>query len=262
MIGRRKPTRDRDGRVVRPFIISFSGVDGAGKTTQIENLESYLQKRGLRVLRLSFWDHVAVLRDLRAGAGQRAVEFCRRPEQRTEASFTPRNHKHIRRWYLSAARIGFYVLDVVRLRHLLKSRELKQYDVVIFDRYIYDQIANLYSQSQAARLYRLALLRYAPAPDLALVLDARPEEAFARKPEYPLEFIQQNRQNFLRLRNLAPQLIVISATGPEEVQSDIQAHLRRSGLVALGGKTEVCKGVTVVEPRSSCRVRTGPTASI
>ena len=38
----------------RPFVITFSGIDGAGKTTQIEYLSSCLQKLGLRVARLSF----------------------------------------------------------------------------------------------------------------------------------------------------------------------------------------------------------------
>ena len=56
----------------RPFVITFSGIDGAGKTTQIEHLSSCLQKQGLRVLRLSFWDDVAVWSKLRAGVGQRS----------------------------------------------------------------------------------------------------------------------------------------------------------------------------------------------
>jgi thymidylate kinase len=64
-------------------------------------------------------------------------------------------------------------------------------DVVIFDRYIYDQIANIYSPSFAARSYARILLKQTPAPDLAFVLDASPTAAFARKPEYPLEFMHQ-----------------------------------------------------------------------
>ena len=46
--------------LTRPFVITFSGIDGAGKTTQIEYLSSYLENHGLRVLLLSFWDHIAV----------------------------------------------------------------------------------------------------------------------------------------------------------------------------------------------------------
>ena len=66
---------------------------------------------------------------------------------RTSAHSSPRNNKHIRKWYLTAARAGFYMLDIVRLHRLLASHEINNYDVVIFDRYIYDQIANIYSRS-------------------------------------------------------------------------------------------------------------------
>ena len=58
----------------RPFLITFSGIDGAGKTTQIEQLSLRLQKQGLRVLQLSFWDDIAALSEMRAGAGYRASE--------------------------------------------------------------------------------------------------------------------------------------------------------------------------------------------
>ena len=212
----------------RPFLITFSGIDGAGKTTQIEHLSACLQRRGLRVLRLSFWDDVAVWSKMRAGVGQ-AVNF-QPPDRMAEHSFTPRNNKHVRKWYLSAARSGLYMLDVARLRRFLVNRHTKRSDVVIFDRYIYDQIANIYSQSRAARGYAKVLVKRAPAPDLAFVLDASPTAAFARKPEYPLEFMHKNRQNFLLLRELVPRLIVISDAKTEDVRSEIYGHINRSRL--------------------------------
>src|SRR5271170_5218905 len=126
----------------RPFLITFSGIDGAGKTTQIEHLSSSLQERGFRVLRLSFWDNVAVWSKMRTGVSNRAVESSP-AGQMARASFVPRNNKHVRKWYLTAARLGFYALDVARLHRLLAGQQVRNYDVVIFDRYIYDQIANV-----------------------------------------------------------------------------------------------------------------------
>ncbi len=183
-------------RAARPFLITFSGIDGAGKTTQIEYVSSLLRECGLRVLRLSFWDDVAVWSNLRAGVGNWTAD-SNPAIPAPERSFAPRNNKHVRKWYLTAARSGFYMLDVARLHRLLASQRLRNSDVVIFDRYIYDQIANFQSQS-FARSYGRFLLKQAPAPDLAFVLDASPAAAFARKPEYPLEFVHRNRRNFLR----------------------------------------------------------------
>ncbi len=248
----------------RPFLITFSGIDGAGKTTQIEHLSSCLQKQGLRVLRLSFWDHVAVWSKMRAGIGHQAVNSCHM-DRTAERSFAPKNNKHVRKWYLTAARLGFYVLDVARLRRLLASQSVRNSDVVIFDRYIYDQIANVYSQSSVTRIYSKMLLRQTPTPDLAFVLDASPTAAFARKPEYPLDFVHQNRRAFLHLRELFPRLIVISEAGAENVRSDIYVHIRRSrlaGRTSTEEKTEVAVASAVVRQQSSCRVRNDPTAAV
>jgi thymidylate kinase len=236
---------DAGGSDTAPFLITFSGIDGAGKTTQIEQLTSFLQKQHLRVLRLSFWDDVAVWSNMRAGVGQLAAEATGQAQH----TFSPKNNKHVRKWYLTAARSGLYVLDVVRLRRLLMGPQIKQADVVIFDRYIYDQIANIHSRSLTARLYGKTLLKPAPAPDLAFLLDASPDAAFARKPEYPLEFLYRNRRNFLRLRELVPGLIVIPAGDVESVRQEIQQHVCQSRLVhqpaqenAFQGKAEIAVG--------------------
>jgi thymidylate kinase len=248
----------------RPFLISFSGIDGAGKTTQIEHLCSCLQEHGLRVVRLSFWDDIAVWSKIRAGVGQQALGD-RKADWADPGSFVPKNNKHIRKWYLSAVRAAFYLLDVARLRGLLASRLIEDSDVVILDRYIYDQIANIYSQSLAARVYARILTKMAPTPDLAFIVDASPAAAFARKPEYPLEFVHQNRRTFLRLREYVPQLIVISEGGPEEVRSAIYFHIRQSRLAERAtaeGKPEVTAARAVVAPQTSCSVQNNPTATI
>jgi thymidylate kinase len=248
----------------RPFLITFSGIDGAGKTTQIEHLSSRLQNQGLSVLRLCFWDHVAVWSEMRAGVGHRTLD-ARAADRTTRQTFSPKNNKHVRKWYLTAARWGFYLLDVARLRRLLASPQTRSANVVIFDRYIYDQIANIYSQSFAARSYSRMLLSLTPRPDLAFVVDASADAAFARKPEYPLEFVRRNRQNFLQLKELVPQLNIISDAAEDEVRKQIYQHISHSALserVGLGGKSELSADQTVVPQQSSCRVRNDPTATV
>jgi thymidylate kinase len=227
---------ENNGSHSRPFLITFSGIDGAGKSTQITHLSSYLQRQQLRVLQLSFWDDVAVWPRLRSGLGQQAVRIYR--SSPTQESFSPKNHKHIRRWYLTAVRSGLYVLDALRLRHLLNSTHLRQWDVIIFDRYIYDQLANIYSRSAMSRTYIHALLKQAPNPDLAFIIDTPPAEAFARKREYPLEFMYENRLTFLRLREFCPQLITISGASVEEMESEIQSHLRKSRIEHFSNEEE------------------------
>jgi thymidylate kinase len=250
---------DKIGPRSHPFLITFSGIDGAGKTTQIEHLSSCLEQQQLRVLQLSFWDHVAVWPRLRSGLGQHAVAIYR--PAHVEKPFAAKNHKHIRRWYLTAVRSGLYVLDALHLRYLLKSKRLQAFDVIIFDRYIYDQLANIYSQSYVTRTYINVLLKQAPRPDLAFILDTPPDEAFARKPEYPLEFIYKNRRAFLHLREFCPQLITISGATVEDVKNEIRVHLLRSRFAQMPERRDSEPGSESAVARSvnSCKEQNEPT---
>jgi thymidylate kinase len=46
-------------KIRRTSFVSFSGIDGAGKSTQIDALCLRLKGDGLRVLLIRFWDDIA-----------------------------------------------------------------------------------------------------------------------------------------------------------------------------------------------------------
>ena len=95
-------------------------------------------------------------------------------------------------WPLFFLRMGVYVLDVLTLRRRLASAA-KRYEAITCDRFIYDSLVNLLSlQSRywVTEYVRLTLA-LVPKPDVAVFLDVPPEEAFARKPEYPLEYMER-----------------------------------------------------------------------
>lgn len=187
-------------------VVSFSGIDGAGKSTQIETLCRSLRGRGYRCALYTFWDDVVAfprLREhisLRAFRGDKGIGSPTKPIVRRD--------KNVTTWYTTLFRSLLYALDAFSLSIAVSRSEGRDADFLIFDRYIYDELANLPLNNRAVRLYLHLVLKFIPRPDLALLLDAGPKAATIRKPEYPLEFVHRNREAYHRMSQLVGMTIV------------------------------------------------------
>lgn len=178
----------------------------------------------------TFWDNVVVLPRLRENLarrlfrGETGVGAPERPVQRRD--------KNLRPWYVTLGRCGFYVLDAIHLRWLVKKMLSSDVDVVIFDRYFYDQLAILPIEQKAARIYARLLFKLLPRPDIAYLLDADPEAAFTRKPEYPLEFLKEYRRSYLLVREFMGGITLIPALPLEETSRKVAEEFNKAGICA------------------------------
>jgi thymidylate kinase len=190
----------------RGFLVTFSGLDGSGKSTQIEHLMRCLAARGTSTRRVAFWDDVVVLSRYRESfvhrvyKSQRGIGALGKPVERRD--------KNVRRWYLNLVRHGLYLADALHLAWVV-VRNRRSAEVVIFDRYIYDEWANLPLENALTRWYVRVVDTIVPRPDLAFLLDADPVAARARKPEYPAEFLRQCRRSYKRLAVLVGTMTLI-----------------------------------------------------
>jgi thymidylate kinase len=203
---------------VKSILITFSGIDGAGKSTQIEKLRSYLLEAGIPVTQMAFWDNVVLFRGARTG-------FSRSVLQSDGAVGTPerpaqRNDKNTQSLPLLLGRSVLHLFDVLNLRRVVQRAKANNGGIIIFDRYIYDQLAALPMRTPLARAYARLLLALAPKPELSYLLDAVPEVARERKPEYPLDFMHQYRDSYLELRKIVG-LELIAAGATDEVHGAI-----------------------------------------
>ena len=183
-------------------VVSFSGIDGAGKSTQIINLQAHMKSFGLRVQLITFWDDIARFTRIREITGQTLFQGDKGVG--TPAAPINRRDKNVRSWLMTLIRLGIYFVDAVSLRIALKKALRSDVDFVIFDRYIYDELANLTLHNSVIRIYARFIMKVTPRPDISYLLDSDPVQARARKPEYPIEFLYFCRASYLTLSDLVP----------------------------------------------------------
>ncbi len=208
----------------RPGFVSFSGIDGAGKSTQIEALRTHLNENGLRVLLVTFWDDVARLTWVRELSGH--TLFKGEKGVGTPDKPVNRRDKNVQSWYMTAVRFWLYFVDAISLSIVVAKTRRTDVDVVIFDRYLYDELANLSLRNRIARAYIRMLLTFVPQPDVIYLLDADPVRARARKPEYPIEFLHSSRASYLALSKLVGGMTIINPQPVQDVERQVLQKFR------------------------------------
>jgi thymidylate kinase len=198
------------------MIFSFSGIDGAGKSTQIDKLRSHFEQNGLRVEIIAFWDKVATFKSLRESAGH--VIF--KGDQGVGSPSAPINRldKNVRCLPMTLCRWVLYFFDALSARAVTTRALRSNCDLVIFDRSIHDELANLDLTKPVHRMYAQFIAKLVPAPHITYVLDADPAQARARKPEYPIGFLIENRRAYLNLSKVIERITIVPALPMDEVQ--------------------------------------------
>jgi thymidylate kinase len=147
---------------------------------------------------------------------------------------------------MTLLRLCIYLADAISTRLLMEKARRSNVDVVILDRFIYDELANLELKNPAMRTYARAIARFVPKPDISFLLDADPVAALARKPEYPLEFLQFNRKSYFVLNDLIGCMTIIPPLPMHEVEREILDDAETALSVTLAQDT-IVQGLHLVQ---------------
>ena len=189
------------------MLITFSGLDGAGKSTLIEWLKTRLEARGHPVAVFHMNEHVGLYAYLRSARdavlpSPTAAHAGVSPRGRLKAVLRRvRNavvwNKPLRRW--------IYLLDLAVFHGYRLLVEHVRGQVLIMDRYFYDTLVDV---SDGRRWFWVRLLeRITPTPTVPVFLDIGPEESYQRKGEYSVEYLRRRYVAYRQVFDWVPSAV-------------------------------------------------------
>jgi len=210
------------------ILITFSGLDGAGKSTHVALTRAFLEQRGLRTrtlvaMRFSLAhtvDRIRQHRKLRSPVRPSDNPNGTNERKRIRGYPRGRSFDTDRRTLTNRLyRTMVYPLDCLALTLYLAYLTLCGYDAVVCDRYVYDKMVTL--PSPAGRLARL-VARLVPRPDRAFMLQVDPPEAARRRPEHHPDYFETKAADYALLANADSQILAIESNNVADTQERIE----------------------------------------
>ena len=192
-------------------LISISGLDGSGKSTQTEVLKKHLESQGKKVLyfhaiQFSFAQKLKefkenVIPDLIRNLDSRFRGNDKkrsRQEKNAAPSTEPGSSAGVTRanWPQIQLRKIFLLIDVLRFRCAATRKYPNSYDYLLSDRYFFDSALNIQYLSKNNK--SLLVEKIIPQPDKAFYLEVEPAMIMQRKrvPDQGIEYLRTKRDLF------------------------------------------------------------------
>jgi thymidylate kinase len=215
------------------MLITFSGLDGSGKSTLIRTVRCALEAEGTGVVVCHMTYDVGLFA-LAIGARNLIRRAAGGTAGRRKLAVDPRildsGWKRLRYaivWNRTLRRI-IYLADLVLFAGYRLYVERLRRRVLIMDRYFYDTLVDVAGPGSWGWARVLAWIT--PDPDLALLLDTGPEEAFARKGEYSVDYLARRWSAYQRVFGWVRSAVVLDNRDLARATGEITRLVAQRGL--------------------------------
>jgi dTMP kinase len=217
---------------MKRHLIVLMGLDGSGKTSQANLLADWLAGQGLSAEVVWMRGESYLTRPLLkiAKALLRAPKAKKRGEADTPESYrryVDRKHSVLRSGFARTVWRILVLLDFYITFRLAFAKLARTASVVILDRYVYDSLIDVASGSgggaaEAERLLDSRLTGIFPRPDMVILLDLEPAEAFRRKDDIPsLEYLIERHVLYRMIADRVGASVIDASKTIEEVRSAV-----------------------------------------
>jgi len=201
------------------MIISFSGLDGSGKTTHADLSEAHLRILGLECRRrhaikgsLAYFFTHSVVGKVSSKAKESAESGLR-------------EKKGLKFSALSFIKKTLLLADIFYFNLRYGAYKNRKGKALISDRYFYDELVQLKYLGLAGRRYLEFYSSLIIPPDVAFYLRAEPSEAFARKREYDERYFGSKNVLYDGLKNETGTIIEVPSGTIKYRQGIIAGHI-------------------------------------
>ncbi len=205
-------------------IITISGLDGSGKSTQAELLKKYLEAQGKSV----FYFHAVEF-----GIANKIISFFKKlcyTIIRSDYCVTGnQNQKSVimaRRFKIWLRKIALKI-DLIRFKNLIKRLEKQGLDCILSDRYFYDNVINIaYLLGSNAPKFNKSIIK----PNTAIYLKTDPEVIMQRerKPDQGIKYLQKKNALYSNTSNNWNLITVDGNNSKEKIFEEIKSLCRGS----------------------------------
>jgi dTMP kinase len=195
-------------------IVTFSGLDGSGKTTQINLFKKYLKEQGLKY---------QVIHIVKNSIANKLLKPKKKKKSEAKLSCKPKNKNKSKGFFddIDLCVLGVVLRKIALLIDAFLFRfsklKYKKLDVLICDRYFYDYLINIYYLEDEIEPLLPPFLRHLIVkPDLAVYFKIDPNEANQRKTDQGLDYLIKKQKIFENLKKELGFKEIESKTGAQK----------------------------------------------